>query len=282
MTSRDVVDVVQRLSGTRRCGHAGTLDPLATGVLLVAVGSATRLVEYLQRLPKTYRAKFQLGVTSDTEDAEGVTVPMEGARQPTAAEILGAIPNFLGDILQTPPQFSAVKVNGRRAYALARRGKPVELAPRPIHVAGIDLLDYHYPWLELRIRCGGGTYIRSLGRDLAAACGSGAVMTELRREAIGSFSVTQAITLPQLETDGIAKHLHSLASAVEALPQWTLSVDQLRELGHGRFIDIALDVSGEVAAIAPDGQLAAIIQRREDGRWGAAKFLGERPEPLNP
>ncbi|MFO0915758.1 MAG: tRNA pseudouridine(55) synthase TruB [Pirellulales bacterium] len=282
MTSRDVVDVVQRLSGTRRCGHAGTLDPLATGVLLVAVGSATRLVEYLQRLPKTYRARFQLGVTSDTEDAEGVTVPIPDARRPSVEEIQGAIPQFIGDILQTPPQFSALKVNGRRAYALARRGQLVELTARPIHVDALDLLDYQYPWLDLRIRCGAGTYIRSLGRDLAVACGTGAVMTELTREAIGSFTASDAITLPRLETDGIAKHLHPLASAVEALPQWTLSVDQLRELGHGRFIDIALETSGEVAAIAPDGELAAIIQRREDGRWGAAKFLGSRPEPLNP
>src|SRR5205823_5221065 len=147
---------VQRLVRPHKVGHAGTLDPLATGVLIVAIGPATRLVEYIQRMPKTYQGTFLLGRTSNTEDVEGAVVELPNAAVPMREEILAAIPRFLGTIEQRPPAFSALKIAGRSAYKLARRGEAIELAPRPVEIHAIDLLGYQYPELELRVRCGSG------------------------------------------------------------------------------------------------------------------------------
>src|SRR5262245_35406014 len=191
LTSRDVVSRVQRLVRPQKVGHAGTLDPLATGVLVVAVGPATRLVEYVQRMPKTYQGTFLLGRTSDTEDVEGEVVELDSPPVPTRAEIDAALPRFIGTIEQRPPAYSALKVAGRRAHKLARRGEAVELAPRPVEIHAIELLRYEYPEMELRIDCGSGTYVRSLGRDVAEAVDTGAVMAALRRLAIGPFQAAE-------------------------------------------------------------------------------------------
>ena len=174
ITSRDAVNRVERLFGKVKCGHAGTLDPLATGVLVICVGPATRLIQYVQRLPKQYRAVFQLGRESVTDDVEGEVELVAGAPEPTRAEIEAALPQFLGDILQRPPAHSAIKVDGQRAYDLARRGEEFELPARTISIYRLEVLRYEYPELELAIECGSGTYVRSLGRDLAAALGTAA------------------------------------------------------------------------------------------------------------
>src|SRR6478609_12096076 len=198
ITSRDVVNRVQRLVRPHKVGHAGTLDPLATGVLVIAIGPATRLIEYVQRMPKSYQGTFLLGRTSDTEDVEGNVVELPHTPVPSRDDILAAIPRFLGTIEQRPPAFSALKVAGQAAYKLARRGEAVELAARPVEIISIDLVRYEYPELELRVRCGSGTYIRSLGRDLAEALGSAAVMSQLRRIAIGPFQVEESLQLADL------------------------------------------------------------------------------------
>ena len=145
MTSRRVVDMVQRLVRPTKAGHAGTLDPLATGVLVVCIGQATRLIEYVQRMPKTYEGTFLLGRTSDTEDVEGAVVELENPPQPTREAIEEAATKFLGTIQQRPPAYSALKVKGRRAYDLARAGKTVDLAPRPVEIYGIEVMSYQYP-----------------------------------------------------------------------------------------------------------------------------------------
>ena len=165
MTSRQAVDVVQRLARPVKAGHAGTLDPLATGVLVVCVGGATHLIEYVQRMPKRYTATFLLGRQSPTEDVEGAVVELPHAPVPAGEQIEAAAQRFVGRIDQRPPAFSALKIHGRPAYKLARQGRPVTLQPRPVELYRIEVKSYRYPELILEVECGGGTYVRSLGRD---------------------------------------------------------------------------------------------------------------------
>jgi tRNA pseudouridine55 synthase len=193
ITSRGAIDLVCRLAGKTKVGHAGTLDPLASGVLVVGVGAATRLIEYVQRMPKHYTATFLLGRQSETEDIESLVVELDDPPIPTREEIVAATGRFCGRIQQRPPAYSAVKVAGRRAYALARAGREVELDARPITVHRLEVRAYAYPTLTLEVRCGGGTYVRSLGRDLAASLGTAAVMSELVRTAIGGFRIEQSV-----------------------------------------------------------------------------------------
>jgi tRNA pseudouridine55 synthase len=197
MTSRDVVNIAQRWfpRGTK-LGHTGTLDPLATGVLVLCVGKATKLADRVQASSKSYRTRILLGATSDTDDADGRVVPEVDTRPATIEAIRTALPSFVGSIDQLPPAYSAVKVGGRRAYALARRGKDVPLQPRAVRVDAIEILNYAWPRLDLAIDCGKGTYIRSIARDLGAALGVGGLVETLRRTRVGPFTVEQAIALP--------------------------------------------------------------------------------------
>jgi tRNA pseudouridine55 synthase len=233
-SSRHVVDVVERLVRPAKAGHAGTLDPLATGVLVICVGKATRLISYVQQMPKRYRATFQLGRHSETDDIEGEVVELRAAPVPTIGQIDETLRQFLGEIEQVPPLHSAVKVGGRRAYALARRGKAVELAPRKVTIHGIEVRRYEYPELELEIECGSGTYVRSLGRDLAAALGTAAVMSALKRSAIGRFQIADALALDDVNGETVAKHLLPATAAVEHLPQVTVDTAQAVDLRNGR------------------------------------------------
>jgi tRNA pseudouridine55 synthase len=189
MTSRDVVNVAQRWFPRRtKIGHAGTLDPLATGVLVLAVGAATKLVERVQAMGKTYRTRILLGFTSDTDDADGKLTPSPAGTIPAEAMIRELLPRFVGTILQLPPRVSALKIDGRRAYDLARQGKDVKLEPRPVRVDAIRLLGYEWPHLDLEIDCGKGTYIRSIARDVGDALGCGGLVQTLRRTRIGEFT----------------------------------------------------------------------------------------------
>ncbi|HEX5470857.1 MAG TPA: tRNA pseudouridine(55) synthase TruB, partial [Lacipirellulaceae bacterium] len=163
-TSRDAVDHVQRLVRPAKAGHAGTLDPLATGVLVICVGQATRLIRYVQRMPKTYRAQFLLGRRSETDDIEGQVELMDDCSRPAREAVDHVIAQFIGEIEQKPPAHSAIKLAGRRAYQLARKGAEFELTPRPVVVHRIIVRRYEYPELELDIECGSGTYVRALGR----------------------------------------------------------------------------------------------------------------------
>jgi tRNA pseudouridine55 synthase len=232
-TSREVVDRVQWLIGREKAGHAGTLDPLATGVLMVGVGRATRLIEYIQRMPKRYRATFLLGQTSPSDDMEGEVTPLENPPRPTRADIEASLPRLIGHVSQRPPAYSAVHVDGRRAYELARRGKRVELAPRMVEIHSIEVCTYQYPELVLEIVCGSGTYVRSIGRDLAELLGTGAVMSALVRRAIGQFTIEEAVPLDDLTAENLPAHLIPAARAVSLLPSVVLEDDEVRRVLQG-------------------------------------------------
>jgi tRNA pseudouridine55 synthase len=267
VTSRDVVNHVQRVVRPNKCGHAGTLDPLATGVLVVCIGPATRLIEYVQRMPKQYVANFLLGRESETEDVEGNVVELADAVAPSREQLRNALPAFIGEIDQRPPAFSAVKLQGQRAYALARRGQSIELPPRKIVIHNIQLLKYDYPQLMLSITCGSGTYVRSLGRDLAAALGTVAVMSALVRTAIGSFRIEEAYPMGQLTPETISQYMLPASRAVADLPVMQLTDAEHRDISHGRTIENRGGAIGdEIAALDHDGQLVAILAPR-DHRW---------------
>jgi tRNA pseudouridine55 synthase len=201
ITSRGALNRIQRWfpRGTK-IGHTGTLDPLATGVLVVAIGSATKRAEQVQAMPKAYRATVRLGCTSDTDDADGTVVETAVGAIPSEADIRSALPRFLGTIQQLPPKFSALKLEGQRAYDLARKGQAVELQPRAVTVYSIELTNYAWPRAELVIECGKGTYIRSIARDLGEMLGVGGMIEELRRTKVGPFAVEQGVgveTMPE-------------------------------------------------------------------------------------
>ena len=279
-SSRDVVNRVERLVRPAKAGHAGTLDPLASGVLAICVGQATRLVQYVQRMPKQYRATFLLGQVSETDDLEGQVTLLADAPEPTRAAIKNLLPRFMGRIEQRPPAYSAIKLAGRRAYELARQGRAVEPAARTVVIHGLHLERYEYPELELSIECGSGTYIRALGRDLAAALGTSAVMSALRRTAIGGFCVEDAVPLEELTAESLPHNLQSPLAAVADLPRVTLSDEQLEEIRHGRPIAFLsggagspADATSEWAAIDAAGQLAAILREKRPGELWPEKML---------
>ncbi|MBU4397786.1 MAG: tRNA pseudouridine(55) synthase TruB, partial [Planctomycetes bacterium] len=215
ISSRRAVDLVKRLVRPAKVGHAGTLDPLATGVLVVCVGAATRLTEYVQRMPKRYLGTFLLGRRSPTEDVEGDVTELSDAPVPTHAQIAAAAECFVGRIAQRPPSFSAIKVKGRRAYKLARGGQRVQLPARPVNVYRIEVKAYKYPELVLDVECGGGTYIRSLGRDLAESLGTAAVMSALTRTAVGNFRIEQSVDPNVLDCSNLTGWLQPPLAAVE-------------------------------------------------------------------
>ena len=278
LTSRDVVNRVQRLARPHKAGHAGTLDPLASGVLVVAVGPATRLIEYVQRLPKTYQATFLLGRSSDTEDIEGRVVELPEARVPNEAQLRAVLPQFVGTIQQRPPAYSALKVEGQRAYDLARRGQAVELASRPVEIYSLDVLRYAYPELELLVRCGSGTYVRSLGRDLALSLGTAAIMSALRRLAIGPFCADAAIPADSLSPDRVRRHLQSPLCALTGLPQIAISEAEASRLIRGQAIGNRWQVAAaEIVAVGSTGQLVAILSPDAAGLLRPAKVFANPP-----
>lgn len=260
ITSRDVVNRVCRVVGVKRVGHAGTLDPLATGVLVVAIGVASRLVEYVQRQSKEYVALLRLGETSDTDDAEGWIQPADGARTPSEAELLAALPAYVGTILQRPPAYSAIKVAGRRAYALARAGKDVSLEPRPVRIDSIDCLDFQPPHVRLRITCGAGVYIRSLARDLGEKVAGGALLAELVRTRVGSFRLDDAVPLDTLTTENWNGHAIAPALALGDMPKVVVP-----ETAAPRFLlGQAIELSDEGALVESlDGEVAAVDEQGE-------------------
>lgn len=265
VTSRDVVNMIQRLAGRKtKIGHAGTLDPMARGVLVVAVGHTTRLIEYVQQMPKTYRAEFLLGRSSDTEDTEGQVMLLDSPVVPTEREIRAALPQFTGKLLQRPPVFSALKVAGRRAYDLARKGQPVELAPREIVVDRLILDAYEYPTMRLTIECGSGTYVRSLGRDLAQSLGTAAVMSALERAAIGAFRVEEAVDPDSLEPGNWTDALLPPAMAVSHLTRFTLDDVAVRRIQNGQTIPRPNDIDPAADTVAVDraGRLIGILSGR--------------------
>ena len=284
LTSRDVVDRVVRLVRPEKAGHAGTLDPLATGVLVVGVGSAVRLIEYVQQMPKSYTGTFLLGRSSDTEDVEGQVVERIEPPVPTAAAIEEAARTLTGPIMQRPPAYSALKVAGRRAYALARSGQTVELAPRPITIHALTVVAYEYPTVTLEVECSSGTYIRSLGRDLAESLGTGAVMSDLVRTAIGPYTLADAIDPGTLTAANLPSALRSPLEALTELPCVQLDEQQARLIRNGIAIPmpndsneivasphVAADYAGEYKAIDASGRLVALLARRASRELGPVR-----------
>jgi tRNA pseudouridine55 synthase len=222
ISSARAVDRVKRLlpRGTK-IGHAGTLDPFATGVLLLLIGTATKQCERLMGAAKQYNAIVKLGATTATLDPETPEEPWPGQDAPATIrpvspdEVRAILPRFVGAIRQRPPAFSAMKVGGRRAYDLARRGHDVELEPRTVRVYGIELLDYDWPLARLRVDCGRGTYVRAIARDLGESLGVGGYLTELRRTRIGTFDVTHAVDLETLARDGVERYLTDAEPSVQ-------------------------------------------------------------------
>jgi tRNA pseudouridine55 synthase len=273
-TSRDVVSLVERLVRPCKVGHAGTLDPLATGVLVIGLGPATRLVEYVQRMDKAYRGTFLLGRTSDTEDITGVVTMLGSSLEPTREELEALQSQFVGTIWQRPPDYSAVKIQGKRAYALARQGQSVEIAPRPITIHELQIERYEYPELELSIRCGSGTYVRTLGRDLAKAAGTDCVMSALCRERIGPFSLADSLDPASLDRQTIEQRLLPARLAVENLRAIEISAEEAIRLTHGKTICRSLDeTAAEAAALDPTGELYAILTAADDA-WRGTKVFG--------
>jgi tRNA pseudouridine55 synthase len=267
VTSRAVVDRVARSLRGVKVGHAGTLDPLASGVLVVCVGSATRLVEYVQRMPKTYRTVVRLGAWSDTLDADGQVTEVDHPDVPDAGAIRAALDRQVGTIEQRPPAFSALKVAGRRAYDLARAGEAVDLAPRPVTIDRIDLLGYAWPRLELEIACGSGTYIRSIARDLGEALGCGGLVEVLVRTRIGPFTQADALDPTALSVETIPGRLRPAIEAVADLPRLLLSAEQVEAVARGQALaweslNGGAIPEGEVALVGPHGILVAVAENR--------------------
>ena len=195
----DVIRHVRRAVSMKRVGHAGTLDPLATGVVVVCIGKATRCVESLMGMTKVYEADVDLSAFTATDDREGEREEVTVVIPPSREDLCKVLSKFVGQIAQTPPAFSAVHINGQRAYKLARRGESVTLAPRMVNIAAIDLLDYAWPTARIRVTCGKGTYIRSLARDIGRALGTGGHLASLRRLSVGPYGLSQAANQKRLE-----------------------------------------------------------------------------------
>lgn len=257
-SSRATLTRVERLVRPIKVGHAGTLDPLAAGVLVACVGPATRLIEHIQQMPKEYQATFLLGRRSPSDDVDSEVELLADPPQPTRAEIELALPAFTGVIDQRPPAFSAVKIEGQRAYKLARRGKEVEISSRKVEVYSISLERYEYPEVDLTVRCSGGTYVRSLGRDLAKQLGTAAVMSALVRTAIGPFRIEAAMNARTPDLARMQEYLLSPLAAIPDVPRLTLTPKQVFDLQHGGLIGTA-DLPDDLQAAALDGGLIAGI-----------------------
>ena len=270
VTSRQVVNRVQKLVRPAKVGHAGTLDPLATGVLVVPVGAATRLVEYVHQMPKHYRATFLLGRESPTEDVDGEVTRLDHPPVPSADSLAAAARDLTGQIMQRPPAYSAIKVKGRRAYKLARGGERVELKPRPVTIFRLEIEAYDYPQLNLSIECSSGTYVRSLGRDLAQSLGTAAVMSGLVRTAVGCFTLEKSVDPNGLSDDNWSRHLMPSLTAVESLPRVKLRDEEIKLIRTGLAIgcESGSGTLTDCAAIDESGRLIAILRPRGEGLLG--------------
>lgn len=264
VSSRKVVDAVAKVLGMKAVGHAGTLDPLASGVVIVCVGHATKLVDYLHELPKAYSATFLLGRSSPSDDLETeVTLEPEPA-QPGRDAIEIAAAGLRGEILQRPCDYSAVHVNGKRAYRLARKGREMVLTPKRVRIDRLAITVYDWPRLGLDVICSSGTFIRAIGRDLAEALGTTAVMESLVRTAVGPFAQRAALPLASVSPEAARGALLPPAAAVRHLPMITLAEDVLDRAVRGAIIDIG--ASDRVfAAVDAAGELIGMLAKHDSG-----------------
>jgi len=275
MTSHDVVSRVRRLAGTRKVGHAGTLDPMATGVLVLGVDRATRLLGHLMLTEKAYDATVRLGATTTTDDAEGEVTASTPASHLQPGRVGAELSELVGDILQVPTAVSAIKVDGKRAYQRVRDGEEVELKARPVTIHSLVVHDQRVAgdWLDvdISVRCSSGTYIRAIARDVGAALGVGGHLTALRRTAVGSFDLAVARTLEELADD------FAVVPIADAARRTFASVDLDEEqAGHvrvGRGLDLTLPGEGPHAVFGPDGTFLALYEQRGEQARPVAVFV---------
>jgi len=282
-TSFDVVSTIRKLISERRVGHAGTLDPMASGVLPICFGQGTRIIEFLQEASKVYRAHIELGTATDTYDASGKII-MQGDYSSISREQLGkALKSFCGAILQTPPMFSAVKYNGQRLYSLARKGISVKRKSRPVTIHNLTLTNFNPPLLTLEVECGRGTYIRSLANDLGEMLGCGAHLFELNRLSYGPFDIGDAISLTLFEIAVINNvwqhHVYPMDSVLRHWQTAVVSEEQEQLIINGS----GIDVSGITAVAGTDNRrlayskkgnlLAILIFNTEKGHWQPQKVF---------
>ena len=276
MSSRDAVNIVQRrLRGSAetkkvKVGHCGTLDPLAEGVLVLGVGPAVRLVPYVHQQSKRYRGKFLLGQSSPTGDLEMAATRHDELPIPSREDLQTFAGTMIGEIRQTPPAYSAVWVDGKRAYDRVRGGEDVQMPTRTVFVHSLNIVNYQFPELELEIECGSGTYIRTIGMDLAEGVGSRAVMSYLQRVSVGAFNICDAVTTEQLRQDDLRTIIQPARLAVEHLPQRIVDEEMSTRLMNGLCledeVDRKWDHDSEIAAMNADGQLRAILRWKRE-RW---------------
>jgi tRNA pseudouridine55 synthase len=275
ITSHDVVARVRRLAGTRKVGHAGTLDPMATGVLLVGVNRATRLLGHLMVTEKAYDATILLGVTTHTDDAEGdvvATAPAEAlADKVSEAAVRAGLAAMVGDIDQRPSAVSAIKVDGRRAYDRVRAGEQVELPSRRVHIDAIEITRLALPEVDVSVRCSSGTYIRAVARDLGETLGVGGHLTALRRTAVGPFTTADAHTLDALGDRFVMAPIDDVAR--RSFSSYDLDSEQERDVRVGRALDLTLPAEGPVAVFAPGGSFLALYENAGAGARPVAVFV---------
>lgn len=276
-TSHKVVSIVRNGTQIRKVGHAGTLDPRASGLLVLCLGPATRLSEFLSTSDKQYQARIRFGEATQTYDAEG-EFTLESGRMPSESEIEAALTGFRGEIEQVPPPYSAIKVQGKKAYELAREGKQVELEPRQVTIRAFEVLDYDPPEITVLVECSAGTYIRSLAHDLGHALDTGAHLTGLRRLRAGPFRIMETVHLAALEsamTDGSWRsYMRPALDALPELPIVELSPEQQTEIQNGRRIERDSQ-DGELArAVGTEGLLVALLEAVKDGsQWHPRKVF---------
>jgi tRNA pseudouridine55 synthase len=285
-TSRDCVNRIQRMIRPTKVGHAGTLDPIAEGVLLIAVGQAARLVDWIHRLPKTYRGTFMMGKSSPSVDTESEVTEVVGATIPSQRDLEAALPAFLGLISQVPPIYSAVRIDGKRAYENARAGKDIDMPARQVHIHRLSIVEFEYPRLVLDIECGTGTYIRSLGRDLARRLGTDAIMTDLLRSSIGDMLSSQSIQLNELDSkQAIESQLCNPVRCLTQFPQVVLDEADIVRLHQGKLLDLSrlattIDANyiDNIIAVDRSGKLQSILSRYDDQYWKPYRNFLDEPK----
>ncbi len=276
-TSHDVVEIVRRRTGVQKVGHTGTLDPMATGVLVLCLGAATRLSEYIMGHSKMYRAALRFGQTTNTYDAEGAVL----SQQDTPIErhhLEAVLPQFRGKIQQVPPMYSAVKQGGEKLYEKARRGEVIDRDPRTVSVYELIIDEFAYPYAHLIVRCSTGTYIRSLAHDIGQALGVGAHLAALRRTASGeNFLESNAVPLEEFEAavehGTWQAYVMDVSLGLSQFPRLELNNYEEDAVRQGKFIELSIENDGPLQAWADDGYFIGILVRRSDGRWKPDKIF---------
>ena len=268
MTSHDVVQVVRRGTGIRRAGHTGTLDPRASGVLVILIGPAVRMSEFVSASDKRYQATIRVGSSTDTYDSEGTITNQTSDIDVSEEQFNEILQQYTGEIEQVPPPYSAVKVKGRKAYEMARRGEEVELKPRIINVYSLEVLEWDPPESVIDVYCSSGTYVRSLANDIGKALGTGAYLVGLRRTKSGRFTLRDAVPLRILrEAFEAGDWYNNLIPAAEALADWPmveLDADQMEFVRHGHRIPAESGQTGWARGVSEQGDLVALMEVDED------------------